>query len=82
MKKLLETCLTAGTFDEDKFAKGLLPFRKAPRSGGASPAQLVLGRPLQDCLPAHRRSFAPEWQAPVEKLERRTERLKDPRMDR
>ena len=82
MKKLLETCWTTGAFDEDKFAKGLLLFRNTPRSGGASPAQLVLGRPLRDCLPAHPRSFAPEWQAPVEELEQRTERVKKRRTER
>ena len=31
-----------------------------------SPAQKLYGRPVQDSLPAHRRSFAPEWQRPID----------------
>ena len=42
----------------------------------------MLGRPLRDCLPAHPRSFAPQWQAPVEELEQRTERVKERRAER
>ena len=30
-----------------------------------SPAQKLYGRPIQDSLPAHRRSFAAEWQQPI-----------------
>ena len=82
MKKLLETCWTDDTSDKDKFAKQRLLFRNAPRSGGASPAQFVFGRPLRDCLPAHRISFAPEWQTPIEKLEQRTERVNERRAKR
>ena len=82
MKKLLETCWTDDTFDEDKFAKRRLLFRNAPHSGGASPAQFVFGRPLRDCLPAHRISFAPEWQTPIEKLDQRTERVNERRAKR
>jgi len=32
------------------------------RKDGQSPAQKRFGRPIQDTLPAHRRSFAAEWQ--------------------
>ena len=74
MKKLLETCWTAGAFNEDKFVKGLVLFWNAPRSGGASPAQLVFGKPMRDCLPAHQRSYAPEWPQASDVLEERPQR--------
>ena len=31
-----------------------------------SPAQKLYGHPIQDSLPAHRRSFALEWQRPID----------------
>ena len=49
-------------------------FRNAPRSGGISPAQLVLNRPVRDSVPAHRRSFAPEWQIAADAIEKRARR--------
>ena len=81
MKKLIAGTWTSGTFDEDKFGKALLLFRNAPRSGGASPAQLVFKRPVRDCLPAHRRSFAPEWQKAADVLEKRSRRATELRAE-
>jgi hypothetical protein len=43
----------------------------------ASPAQMVLNRPVRDALPAHRRSFAPEWQQKTDVLAKRARRAKD-----
>ncbi len=77
MKTLIRGSWTSGAFDEAKFAKSILLFRNAPRSGGASPAQLVFNRPVRDCLPAHRRSFAPEWQKAADTLEKRSRRSKE-----
>lgn len=77
MKSLIRGSWTSGTFDEAKFAKSILIFRNAPRSGGASPAQIVFNRPVRDCLPAHRRSFAPEWQRAADVLEKRARRSKE-----
>lgn len=77
MKTLIRGSYTSGAFDEAKFAKSILLFRNAPRSGGASPAQLVFNRPVRDCLPAHRRSFAPEWQKAADTLEKRARRSKE-----
>ena len=74
MKKLIAGARTSGSFDADKFAKGLLLYRNAPRSGGRSPAQAIFGKPIRDCLPAHRRSFAPEWQKKADVLEKRERR--------
>jgi transposase InsO family protein len=54
MKKLICGSWTAGSFHIEEFSKGLLLYRNAPISGGASPAQLVFNRPVRDCLPAHR----------------------------
>jgi hypothetical protein len=77
MKKLIAGSWTAGSFNVDKFAKSLLLFRNAPRSGAASPAQMVLNRPVRDALPAHRRSFAPEWQQKTDVLKKRVRRAKE-----
>ncbi|EFX83596.1 hypothetical protein DAPPUDRAFT_100188 [Daphnia pulex] len=35
---------------------------------------MVLNRPVRDALPAHRRSFAPEWQQKTDVLEKRARR--------
>jgi hypothetical protein len=70
MKKLIRGSWTAGSFNIDEFSKGLLLYRNAPISGGASPAQLVFNRPVRDCLPAHRRAFAPQWQKSAAQMEK------------
>ena len=77
MKKIIEGCWTGRTLDENKLAKSILLFRNAPRLGGASPAQIVFGRPVRDCIPAHRRSFAAEWQQAADVLEKRARRAKE-----
>lgn len=77
MKKLVIGCKTGGGRgqpDANKLAKSLLLFRNALRIGGASAAQLVFNRPVHGSLPAHRRSFAPEWQQLAEILESRDHR--------
>ncbi|KAI9549792.1 hypothetical protein GHT06_006356 [Daphnia sinensis] len=38
---------------------------------------MFFNRPLRDALPAHRRSFAPEWQQKAYILEKRARRAKD-----
>ena len=53
--------------DLDKLCRGPLQYRNTPsKRDGRSPAQKLFGTPLQDTLPAHRRSFAPEWQRVIE----------------
>jgi hypothetical protein len=74
MKKLVIGSRTGGQPDPDKLAKAILLFRNAPCYGGASPAQLVFNRPIRDSLPAHRRSFAPEWQRAADVLKQRMHR--------
>ena len=77
MKKLIAGSWTSGSFDLDKFGKGLLLFRNAPIAGGASPSQVVFNRPTRDAIPAHRRSFAPEWQKAAGILEKRALRARE-----
>ena len=77
MKSLVEGAWKSGTFNLDKFAKSLLMFRNAPRSGGASPAEVVFGKPVRDLIPAHRRSFSSEWQRSASTLEKRACRSKE-----
>ncbi|EFX76839.1 hypothetical protein DAPPUDRAFT_106763 [Daphnia pulex] len=38
---------------------------------------MVFNRPVRDALPAHRRSFAPEWQLKADILEKRARRAKE-----
>ncbi len=77
MKKLIAGSWTSGSFDLDKFGKDLLLFRNAPIAGGASPSQVVFNRPTRDVIPAHRRSFAPEWQKAAGILENRALRARE-----
>ena len=81
MKKLITASWTAGSFNLDKFGRGLLLFRNTARSGGQSPAQMVFQRPVRDCLPAHRRFFAAEWQKNANTLEKRIRRAKELRTE-
>lgn len=81
IKKLLAGSWTAGAFDEDEFGKAILLFRNAPRNGGPSPAQMVFRRPVRDCLPAHRRSFASEWQQATDVMEKKARRVTEKRME-
>ncbi|EFX68754.1 hypothetical protein DAPPUDRAFT_329818 [Daphnia pulex] len=70
MKSLIHGTWTSGGFNATKFDKSILLFRNMPRSGGASPAQLIFNCPVRDCLLAHCRSFAPEWQKAANILEK------------
>ena len=66
MKKILYAAWTGRSLDLDKLCCALLQYRNTPsRKDGLSPAQKLFGRPVQDTLPAHRRSFLPEWQRPI-----------------
>ncbi|KZS16536.1 Uncharacterized protein APZ42_017711 [Daphnia magna] len=77
MKKLIAGSWTSGSFDLDKFGKGLILFRNAPIAGCASSSQVVFNRPTRDIIPAHRRSFAPEWQKAAGILEKRALRARE-----
>lgn len=63
MKKLISAAWTGHSVNWDQLSRALLQYRNTPcRKDGLSPAQKLFGHPVQDTLPAHRRSFAPEWQ--------------------
>ena len=66
MKKLIQHAWNGRALDDEKFCRSLLQYRNTPsRKDGLSPAQKLFGHPVQDILPAHRRSFLPQWQRPV-----------------
>ena len=70
MKKLLAASWDHRHLNEEKLCGALLQYRNTPsRKDGLSPAQKLFGHPIQDTLPAHRRSFAPEWQKSTEEAE-------------
>ena len=63
MKKLISSAWTGCSVNWEKACRSLLQYRNTPcRKDGISPAQKVLGHPVQDHLPAYRHSFAQEWQ--------------------
>ena len=58
---------------KEAWTRALIQYRDTPGVTGLSPAQRLFGHPLQDLVPAHRRSFAPEWQQQADVAERRQE---------
>ena len=70
VKHLIMKVAPSGTFNEE-FYRCLLELRNTPRQDGRSPAQILYGRPLRSCVPAHRSSFAAVWQKQTEECERR-----------
>ena len=63
MKKLISAAWTGHLINWNQLSRALLQYRNTPRrKDGLSPAQKLFGHPVQDTLPAHRRSFATEWQ--------------------
>ncbi|XP_045028529.1 uncharacterized protein LOC123471354 [Daphnia magna] len=75
IKALVARSRTGGAFDQNKMAKALLLYRNAPRIGLQSPPQLIFNRPIRDGLPAHRRSFASEWQKEAREIEQRQHKI-------
>ena len=70
MKKLLAASWDHRYLNEEKLCGAVLQYQNTPsRKDGLSPAQKLFGHPIQDTLPAHRRSFAPEWQKSTEEVE-------------
>ena len=70
-KYLIMKTTPTGNIDTEGFDRGLLELRNTPFAVGRSPAQILFGRPLRSCVPAHRRSFAMEWQTKAESCDRR-----------
>ena len=70
MKSLIVAAWTGRKTNGHQLDKSLLHYRNTPcRRDGLSPAQKLFGCPVQDSLPAHRRSFAPEWQRATREAE-------------
>ena len=70
MKKILAAAWDNRHLNEDILCRALLQYRNTPsRKDGISPAQKLFGHPIQDTIPAHRRSFAPEWQKSTQEVE-------------
>ena len=64
--------------DDEILCQALLQYRNTPsRRDGKSPAQKLYGHPVQDTLPAHRRSFAAKWQQNVEQADTIAEASQD-----
>ena len=71
VKHLILKTSPSGNIDCEEFDRGLLELRNTPNSTGRSPAQILFGRPLRSCVPAHPHSFAAEWQAKAADCDRR-----------
>ena len=70
MKKILAASWDHRYMNEDKLCRALLQYCNTPsRKDGLSPAQKLFGHPIQDTLPAYRRSFVPEWQKGIQEAE-------------
>ena len=68
--KLIRRCWRNGHLDNDSWVRGMLQHRNTPGPDGRSPAQILFHAPTRDALPAHRRSFAAEWQRAADEIER------------
>ena len=72
LKHLIEKTTSNGNIiDSDEFSKGLLELRNTPRADGLSPAQILLGRPLRSCVPAHKSAFKPAWHVMTKEYDKR-----------
>lgn len=71
VKHLIMKVAPSGNIDCEEFDRGLLELRNTPNFTGRSPAQILFGRPLRSCVPAHPHSFSEDWQAKAEDCDRR-----------
>ena len=70
MKKLISSTWNKSSADWERLCRALLQYRNTPcRKDAVSPAQKLFGHPVQDHLPAHCRSFSPEWQKAAQAIE-------------
>ena len=68
---IMKTAPKCDINNSEAFDRGLLEIRHTPRPDGRSPAQILYGKPLRSCVPAHAKSFAPEWQKSAEECDRK-----------
>ena len=71
IKHLILKVAPSGDIDCEEFDRGLLELRNTPNFTGRSPAQMLYGRPLRSCVPAHPDAFSREWQCRAEDCDRR-----------
>ena len=71
VKRLILSTAPSGNLDNEAFDQGLMEIRNTPSYTGRSPAQVLFGRPLRTCVPAHPDSFKDEWQSLAEDCDRR-----------
>jgi len=61
--KIILAAWTGHSVNWDQISRAFVQYRNTPCwKDGLSPTRKLLGNPVQDTLPVHRRSFAPEWQ--------------------
>ena len=72
MKKLIRRTwdFKRGGLNMEKWTEAIIQYKNTPDSSGLSPTQRLFGQPIQDMLPAHWRSFAPEWQKKADEADR------------
>ena len=68
---IMKTTHNGQVNDSDEFAKGLLELRNTPRVDGLSPSQILFGRPLRSCVPAHKSAFKTTWHEMAKEYDRR-----------
>ena len=68
---IMKTAPKGDINNSEAFERGLLEIRNTPRPDGRSPAQILYGKPLRSCVPAHAKSFAPEWQKSAVECDRK-----------
>lgn len=71
IKHLILKVAPSGDIACEAFDRGLLELRNTPNFTGRSPAQVLYGRPLRSCVPAHPDAFSKEWQSKAEDCNRR-----------
>jgi len=78
MKKIIRAAWNGRYLEEDNLCQALMQYRNTPsRKDGLSPAQKLYGHPVQDMLPAHRRSFDAEWQSKTGQAEQSAQASQD-----
>ena len=78
MKRIIRAAWNGRYMNEDKLCRALLQYRNTPsRKDGLSPAQKLYGNPIQDTLPAHYSSFAPEWQHSAQEAKQQAEATRE-----
>jgi ribonuclease HI len=69
-KSLLRKCRRNGKMDYDEWTRGILAIRNTPHaSSGLSPAMILYGNQVKECLPAHKSALCRSWHEEASKLD-------------